>query len=102
MAHRIRLGPPWEVTAAAGRTRHARAFGRPRTLDAAEQVWLVCASVPGPAEVYVNGELVGTVAGAGSPVATDITFVLKPRNELIIDTPSTEAVGEVALEIRAA
>ena len=31
--HRIRLGPPWQVTPDDPRTRHARNFGRPRTLE---------------------------------------------------------------------
>jgi hypothetical protein len=98
--HRIRLGPPWEVTAAGGRARHARKFGRPRTLGAAERVWLVCDSVPGPADVLVNGEPVGSVAEVGA-FAVDITPLLKPRNEVVIDTASADTPAEVALEIRA-
>ena len=39
-----------------GRTRHVRKFGQPRTADPQERVWVVCAMVPGPAVVTVNGE----------------------------------------------
>ena len=76
--HRIRLGPPWQLTSADGRTRHARKFGQPRSHDPGERVWVVCASVPGPAAVFVNGEPVGSVDGG--PFAADVTGRLKPRN----------------------
>jgi hypothetical protein len=101
MTHRIRLGPPWDVTASGGRTRHARRFGRPRTLGPGERVWLACGSVPGPADILVNGEPVGSVAGAG-PFAADVTPLLKPRNEVVIETASADPPADVALEIRAA
>ena len=98
--HRIRLGPPWDTTTADGRTRHARKFGRPRTLSAGETVWLVCDSLPDPADVSVNGEPVGSVGEAGGPFAADITARLNSRNEVVIDTPSAGQLGEVTLEIR--
>ena len=97
--HRIRLGPPWETAADAGRTRYARKFGRPRTLDPDERVWLVCGSLPGPAEVLVNGERVGASEAAG-PFAADITHLLNPRNEVAIVTASADPPADVALEIR--
>ena len=89
--HRIRLGPPW--VASPDGTRHTRRFGRPRTLDADERVWLVCAFEPDA--VTVNGQTV--------PATADITSFLQPRNEIEIQL----AVGgnfpvEVALEIRPA
>jgi hypothetical protein len=101
MPHRIRLGPPWEVTSAADRTRHARKFGRPRTLDQGERVWLICATVSAPAEVFLNGLPIGTVAEAGSSFATDITELLQPRNEVIFELAGDDSVEDVALEIRA-
>ena len=100
MTHRIRLGPPWDTTTADGRTRHARKFGRPRSLSPAETVWLVCESVPGPAVVSVNGEAVGSVGEAGGPFTADVTALLNSRNEVVIDTVSAGPLGEVALEIR--
>jgi hypothetical protein len=96
--HHIRLGPPWAVTTADGRTRHARKFGQPRTADPDQRVWVVCAALPGPTAVFVNGEPVGS-AGAG-PFAADVTHLLKPRNELVFDVASADPLGEVALEIR--
>jgi hypothetical protein len=99
LRHRIRLGPPWVVATADGRTRHARKFGRPRTLDAAERVWLTVTFVPGPTDVFVNGERVGS-AEAGQPFAADITGLLNPRNEVVLAAASADPPGEVALEIR--
>src|SRR4051794_19849261 len=99
MPHRIHLGPPWQVVAsAAGRTRHARKFGLPRAADPDQRVWVVCAAAPGPAAVSVNGVPLATTAAAG-PFAADVTPLLRPRNELVLDVDSAEPLGEVALEI---
>jgi hypothetical protein len=99
--HRIRLRGAWETTSTADRTHHARKFGRPRTLDARERVWLVCESVPGPVEVSVNGQPVGTLAAAG-PFAADITEQLRERNAVLFAVASDRPLGEVRIEIRAA
>jgi hypothetical protein len=96
MSHSIRLGPPWEVSAAGGRTTHRRRFGRPRTLGPGERVWLVAAAIPGPAAVTLNGHAIGAAAG---PFAADITDLLAPRNEVVIDA-AAGPLGEVRLEIR--
>src|SRR5262245_31432103 len=98
--HTIRLRGAWGVTSdARSRTQHTRNFGRPRTLDADERLWLVCAHVPGAGEVFVNGEIVGTLTSAG-PFAVDITGRLLPRNTVAFVVASAEALGEVVLEIR--
>jgi hypothetical protein len=99
--HTIRLGPPWDVTATAEGSRHARKFGRPRTLDENERLWLVCEHLPAPAEVVVNGAAVGSVAAPG-PFAADITPLLRPRNEVIFTLASDSAPGATALEVRSA
>ena len=99
--HRIRLGPPWQLTPADGGTRHARKFGRPRTLDATERLWLVCERVPGAGEVRVNGTLVASPDAPG-PFVTDITPLLLPRNEVVFAVASDEPLGAVALELRPA
>ena len=97
--HRIRLGPPWAASPdGAGRTRHARKFGRPRTLDPGERVWLVCDALPGPADATVNGQSVGTATGGR--FEADITELLNTRNEVVIEMTSDGALGGVALEIR--
>ena len=97
--HTIRLGPPWEVTPVAGATQHSRKFGRPRTLDANERLWIVCAHLPPAARVLVNSQLVGMVSTAG-PFAADITELLQPRNTVVLLVESADALGEVALEVR--
>ena len=99
--HKIRLGPPWQTVATDAGTRHARKFGRPRTLDANERLWLACAHVPGPAEVRVNGTVVGT-PGAAGPFAADVTSHLQPRNEVVFAVASDGPLGPVALEVRSA
>ena len=99
--HTIRLGPPWEVTATEGGSRHARRFGRPRTLDENERLWLVCEHLPGAAEVVVNGTAVGSVAFPG-PFAADITPLLRPRNEVAFTLASDSAPGAISLEVRSA
>jgi hypothetical protein len=96
--HRIRLGPPWEVTPDGVRTRHARNFGRPRTLDPGERVWLVCEGLPATTEVTLNGVAVGQ-APAGAFVA-DITDYLRPRNTVVFAVAGGGALGSVALEMR--
>ena len=96
--HRIRLGPPWEVTRDATHTRHARKFGCPRTLDPGERVWLVCDALPGAAEVTVNGVVAGLPA-AGA-FAADITDHLRPRNAVIIAVAGDGPLGGITLEIR--
>ncbi len=99
--HTIRLGPPWEIAAVAGGTRHARKFGRPRTLGTTERVWLVCAHVPAGGEVQVNAAVVGKPDAPG-PFAVDVTSLLLPRNEAVFVVASELPLGAVALEIRTA
>src|SRR4051794_5557416 len=100
MIHTIRLRGGWSSTSDGGRFIHARNFGRPKTLDADERVWLVCDRVPGPAEVRVNGERIGGTSGAES-FAADITVHLQPRNRVELILESSAPLGEVVLEIRA-
>ncbi len=130
--HRIRLRGPWDCEAAeslaelpphagrlrmpcrwdeagwggfTGRVRCVRRFGYPGRIDAHERVWLTCAGVDKDAEFMLNGELLGSASGAG-PVEFEITNLLRPRNELIVNILSPEPrgglFGEVALEIRCA
>jgi hypothetical protein len=97
--HRIRLGPPWEVTATDSGTRHTRKFGRPRMLDANERLWLICDHVPGAAEVRVNGTPVGALEAAG-PFAADLTDFLRQRNEVAFAVVADGSLGAVTLEVR--
>jgi len=100
MIHTIRLRGGWASTSDGGQTIHARNFGRPRTLDADERVWLVCKHVPGSSEIRVNGVWIGSTSGAES-FAADITAHLQPRNRVELTIGSSEPLGEIALEIRA-
>lgn len=94
--HVIRLQGHWTPTPLPdGRTRFVRRFGHPRTLDATERMWAVSGTVTGT--VSVNDVVLGT-ADAG--FAFDLTPLLKPRNELTIDTPATAPPTDVVLEIR--
>jgi hypothetical protein len=86
--HTIRLGEPWERTdLGGGHTRHRRRFGRPRTLDATERLWLVCDR---PVAVVLNGVELGACE------RFDITDHLQPRNELVIEAGE---LGAVVLEV---
>jgi hypothetical protein len=62
-------------------------------------VWVVFESLPGVAEVAVNGTVVGTTACAG-PFASDVTGFLRQRNALVVGVASGEPLGSVVLEIR--
>lgn len=93
--HRMTLRPPWEKQALPdGRTRHHRRFGRPRTVDDHETVWLVGEA---SGEVLLNGELLGACDGR---FAFEVTNRLNPRNEVAVDTAGEP--GPVAVEVRAA
>jgi len=94
--HRIKLGPPWEIAPEGeGRTRHSRRFGKPRTHDPAERVWIV-AELPEGSDVTLNGDTLEATAN----FAADVTDRLRPRNELVILVPNDAAPAGVALEIR--
>jgi hypothetical protein len=123
--HRIRLHGPWEVrpdgdapagrmtvpgtlrdggwAGFAGRVSFYRRFGRPSNLSADETVWLVFENVVGPGQVRLNGEWLGSLAGAGS---FDVTRRTRERNELEVIIEATDdgggIVGSVWLEIRPA
>jgi hypothetical protein len=99
VVHVIRLRGGWQTIPDGERVLHSRNFGRPRTLDPNERLWLVCARVPGPAEVILNGGEPIPVVESG-PVAVDITESLRPRNVVVFRLAFPEPLGEVELEIR--
>lgn len=96
--HRIRLTGFWqELESSDGRVRLCRSFGRPRSLDPDERVWLVCEPSVEPNVVTVNGQkIIGQLTEVGSEFA--ITEVLQPRNQVILDTRTKNPT--VVLEIR--
>lgn len=99
-AHRIRLAGFWEaIPLPDGQVRHSRRFGRPRTSDPMETVWVAGDPSLGPIDVTVNGEPVGR-AEAGRSFAFEVTTRLAPRNVLAIVTGAGAPLGEVYVEIR--
>jgi hypothetical protein len=101
--HRIRLRGPWrcEPSGVPGRVRFHRSFGYPGRIDAYERVWLTFAGTGSTAEVRLNHHLLGPIATAGE---WEVTPLLRPRNELVVEIEGVAKVGgvpgEVALEIR--
>ncbi|HEY1381884.1 MAG TPA: hypothetical protein VGF55_34105, partial [Gemmataceae bacterium] len=128
--YRIRLRGPWEAESLdpsgnavarrvhlparlgecglgeARQVRLRRRFGRPRTLDAYERVWLVGEGLTGRAEFRLNGHILGTPPGDTGPFAFPVTGFLAERNELVVelspDGPDGGLWGDVALEVRCA
>lgn len=95
-AHRIPLRGFWDATPLAdGRTRYVRRFGRPRSTDDRETIWLVCDDLSGPATVSLNG----TVIGEGDAIAADVTGRLAERNEVAVEVGGGAPDG-MAVEIR--
>jgi hypothetical protein len=97
--HTIRLRGAWETVASGGTVCHSRNFGRPRSLDPGQRVWLVCDRLPGPARVSLNGTDLATASHTG-PFAADITDRLAPRNVVVFSVSSPDPLGDVALQIR--
>ncbi len=122
--HRIRLRGPWEcepegrpplrmqipcrwadagLAGFAGRVRFRRRFGCPTNLDPGERVWLTFGGVEGSVVVTLNGQSLPALADPAGGFEYEITSLLLPRNELLVDVdgPATGGiVGEVALEVR--
>lgn len=128
--HRIRLRGPWEcepltgdalpppcrVTMPcrwresalgeyAGRVRCRRRFGLPRQIDPHERIWLTFAGIDGVADFSLNRQPLDQAVRGPYPLEYEITSLLQPRNELIIEVEAADGDGglwgEVALEIRA-
>ena len=70
---------------AGGRVRYRRRFGRPTQLAPDECVHLIVPPLTSPADVRINGILLGQVEPHGAAGRFDVTGRLKDRNELWID-----------------
>jgi hypothetical protein len=119
--HRIRLRGPWEceptgqppgrlvmpctldeagLAGVSGMVRFRRRFGYPGRIDAHERVWLVLEGMPGPARLLVNDIDPGAVESPGTH-EFDVTALLQPRNELVIDLDVAAGLWhEATLEVR--
>jgi beta-galactosidase/beta-glucuronidase len=69
----------------AGRVRFRRPFQWVHSLAYYERLWLVIGAADYFASVTLNGEALGRHAGAFDPFEFDITRLVRPRNELVID-----------------
>jgi hypothetical protein len=91
------------LTDFAGRVRFRRRFGYPGRIDAHERVWLVFDGAADRAEVRLNGAALGEHTGDG-PFEFEVTSLLRPRNELLVEVTGASATGglygEAALEVR--
>jgi hypothetical protein len=97
--HRIRLRGPWSAELVSGGVRFRRRFGFPGRIDDFERVWLTFAGVPGAAEAWLNGVRLGP--RPGGDFEHEITKLLRPRNEVVVEVQG-DSCGAVALEIRRA
>jgi hypothetical protein len=88
----------------AGRVRFRRHFGYPGRIDAHERVWLTLARIEGVADITLNEHKLGRLDGGSGPFEFDVTALLQPRNDLVIEVDSLTGdgglPGEVALEVR--
>ncbi len=127
--HRIRLRGPWECEPIssrneaplpsprrmkmparwkdaglpdfAGKVRFRRRFGYPGQLDEDERAWLVFEAIHGDGLIRLNDSELGEIQEGFFDF--EVTSLLNPRNELILDIEADEdggIVGDVALEIR--
>ena len=87
--HQVRRGSD-----AGDRVRYRRRFGWPTQIASDECVHLIVPPLTSPADVRINGTLLGQVEPHGAAGRFDVTEWLKDRNELWIDVlrrPGEEA-----------
>jgi len=68
-----------------GRVRFSRHFHWPAGLDYFERLWLRFLGVDYFARVWLNGQFLGEHTGAFDPFEFDVSRLVAPRNELIVD-----------------
>jgi hypothetical protein len=90
--HPIRLRHPWDELPAASsdRVRYRRLFKCPTGLDIWERVWLEVDRIIFPGEIFLNGQLLGPLQ-AGEFFSADVTTLLQPNNELIVEVDRKQA-----------
>jgi len=81
------------------KTSYSRNFGWPKPLEGSEELWLVCANVPGSVMVTLNDGCIATSSVAG-PFAQNISQFVLIRNRVQFVVESPDALGEVTLEVR--
>jgi hypothetical protein len=87
-----------------GLVRFRRRFGYPGRIDEHERVWLTFEGIDREAEIRVNDHRLGRSQGRCGAFEFEVTTLLRPRNELVVDVDGTAEQGglwgEVALEVR--
>ncbi len=88
-----------------GQVRYRRKFHWPGRLDYYERLWLVFCGADYFARVWLNGEELGRHEGAFDPFEFEVTRLVHPRNELLVEVSSLSGDngglwGDVALEVR--
>jgi hypothetical protein len=92
--HTMNLRGFWKATELPdGRVSFTRHFGKPRTLDADESLWIVLGIV---GQVSVNG------VSLGEGTHFDVTACLEPRNLVEVIPPPGATLTEAVLEVRSA
>jgi hypothetical protein len=88
----------------AGQVRLRRHFGYPGRIDPEERVWLTISALSESANIALNDQDLGSCRQQDCPWESDVTSLLRQRNDLIILLTAlgeTDGLwGEVALEIR--
>lgn len=108
---RVKMPSDWRSVFGeqAGRVLLRRKFHKPTNLDAEEIVSLVFDGIGGRGEVRLDDQLLGTVDETVTTLAFEITALLQPTNELLVELdfdprqdPETAGGlwGPVAIEIR--
>lgn len=109
---RVKLPADWRELfgETAGAVRFRRVFHRPTNLDDYERVYVVFDGVGGEATVRLNDRELGRIGPQADTAEFHITELLRPSNELMVDTAFDPGASEaapgglwktVALEVRA-
>src|SRR5688500_9353090 len=93
--HSIRLREPWQCSTVDEITRFRRRFGKRTGLEADDRVELVVEGNANKTRITLNGSLIHS--GSVAAMHCDITKLLLPRNELVIECASQP--NDVRLEI---
>jgi hypothetical protein len=100
----MRLREPWRKETVPNGIRCHRRFGYPGRIDDYERVWLVFEGLTGPATVALNGHELGRQGCREGSLEFEISALLQPRNELVLEIEQSGDLGriweEVALEVR--
>jgi hypothetical protein len=98
--HTIRLGDPWQVEPTeSGGSRFCRRFGWTAQLDRHEKLFFVVGEANAAGRVWLNGVSLGTFGLDTLPARFEISSLVKPRNEAVIEVAGGR-VAAVRLEVQ--